>query len=295
LSEEHVATASTGVIGRLLPMEKIRSGLTGLEPRIDGGPDFARAIMTTDTRSKQHAVRFRRDGREYTVGGCAKGSGMIHPDMATMLSFITTDARLEQAFLQAALGRVADRSYNMVTIDGDTSCDDMVLVLANGAAGGDEIGGGEAGEQFEAALASVAIALSKEIARDGEGASHLIEVVVEHAATARDARLAARAVARSMLTKAAVYGADPNWGRIINAVGYSGAEMVEEKASVFIGQIPVYRNGLPLEFDERQASEQLRRPEVVLRVDLGLGEDGATAWGCDLTEEYVRINADYTT
>ena len=295
LDEAVVVTASTGVIGRPMPMDLVREGVSRIALDPDGGPAFARASMTTDTRPKEHAVRFEHAGVTYTVGGCAKGSGMIHPDMATMLSFITTDAAVEPSLLAATLRRVADRTYNMVTIDGDTSCDDMVLVMANGAAGGDPITGGEAAEHFEAALLAVGTALAKEIARDGEGASKLIEVVVEGAQSDGDARLAARSVAGSMLTKCAVYGNDPNWGRIMNAVGYSGAEMVEERASVYIGDVVVYRNGLPAPFDAAAASDRLRQPEVLLRVDLGLGDGRATAWGCDLTAEYVHINADYTT
>lgn len=295
IPEGEVATGSTGVIGRLMPMDRVREGFASIALTSDGGAQFARAIMTTDLRSKEHAVRFEHGGRTYTVGGCAKGSGMIHPNMATMLSFVTTDAPVEAAFLDAVLRRVADRTYNMVTVDGDTSCDDMVLLMANGAAGGEPIRDGEGGDVFEGALFEVCRHLAREIARDGEGASKLIEVTVETAATEDDARKAALAVAGSMLTKAAVKGSDPNWGRIMNAVGYSGADMVEERACVYIDDIQVYREGLPVPFDEKAASARMSQPEVRLRVTLGLGDGAATAWGCDLTEEYVRINADYTT
>lgn len=293
--EQEVATGSTGVIGRLMPMDGVREGVASMNVSADGGAVFARAIMTTDLRPKELAVRFEFGGRSYTVGGCAKGSGMIHPNMATMLSFVTTDAAVESSFLDAALRRVADRTYNMVTVDGDTSCDDMVVLMANGAAGGDPITETNGGDAFEAALFEVCRHLAREIARDGEGASKLIEVTVETAASDEDARKAALAVAGSMLLKSAVKGSDPNWGRIMNAVGYSGAEMAEESACVYIDDILVYRDGLPIPFDEKAASERMAQPEVRLRVTLGLGAGSATGWGCDLTEEYVRINADYTT
>ena len=294
---EEVLVYSTGVIMEPLPVERIVDALPAAQSALRADHWFAaaNAIMTTDTVPKGASRRVTVDGVPVMVTGIAKGAGMIHPNMATMLSFVTTDASVETSFLDAALRRVADRTYNMVTVDGDTSCDDMVVLMANGAAGGEPINEGEGGDAFEAALFEVCRHLAREIARDGEGASKLIEVTVETAASDEDARRAALAVAGSMLLKSAVKGSDPNWGRIMNAVGYSGAEMVEESACVYIDDIMVYRDGLPIPFDAKAASARMAQPEVRLRVTLGLGDGSATGWGCDLTEEYVRINADYTT
>jgi glutamate N-acetyltransferase/amino-acid N-acetyltransferase len=298
LAPEDVAVASTGVTGWRLPMDRIREAMRHILPTTDGGDAFAHAIMTTDTVAKQAAVQFEHDGVLYSVGGCAKGSGMIHPNMATMLSFLTTDAAVEPRFLQSVLSDAVEVSYNMMTIDGDTSPEDLVLLLANGAAAN---GAGaidehhDAAPVFRAAVEHVAIALARKLARDGEGASKLIEVRVDGAASLADARLAAKEVAGSSLVKTAVYGNDPNWGRILVAAGNSGAQILEEKVSLAIQDTEVYRNGEPLPFDEAAVSNALRQPEVRFRIDLGLGDATATAWGCDLTPDYVRINAEYTT
>jgi glutamate N-acetyltransferase/amino-acid N-acetyltransferase len=293
---DDVAVCSTGVIGRPLPMELIREWLPRVELRPDGGFDLARAIMTTDTRPKHIAAAVEVDGRRYTVGGIAKGSGMIHPDMATMFGFLTTDAPLTPAFCDAVLRRVVDRSFNMVSVDNDTSTSDTVLLLANGAAGGAVIDEGRpAAAAFESALDAVARHLAREIARDGEGASKLIEVRITGAATPEEARAAARTITASPLMKAAVYGNDPNWGRVMMAIGRSGARIDLDRAAVRIGEMVMYAQGRPHEPDGAQVRRALAGPEVLIAADLGMGAAAATAWGCDLTEGYVKINAEYTT
>ena len=299
LAPREVVVSSTGVIGWFLPMERIRSALAGLRPSRDGGPDFARAIMTTDTVPKSIAASLSYDNHRYLVGGCAKGSGMIHPQVATMLVFLTTDAPVQPQFLRESLRRAADASFNMMTIDGDTSPNDMVLALANGAAAGpgdEPIGAGHrAAPLVEAALARVCTHLARELARDAEGASKLIDVRVEGAADEADARRAARTVAGSLLVKTAIYGCDPNWGRILTAAGYSGAQVREVACRLYLQGVRVFAGGLPEPFEESALREALASREVSIRLDLGLGVGAATAWGCDLTPEYVRINAEYTT
>ena len=291
-----VLVGSTGVIGRVLPMDRIERGIAAIEVRADGGADFARAIMTTDTRTKESAVRLEADGRVYTVGGAAKGAGMIHPDMATMFAFLTTDAPASPQWLQDTLRTVADRSFNMIDIDMDTSTSDMVLALANGAADGEPVDAGHAAaEALTHALETVAVTLARALARDGEGATTLIEVVVKGASSVADARRAARTVTSSPLVKTMVYGRDPNWGRVLMAAGRSGAAISLEDARVWIGEHGVFDRGEPTAVPEKEISAAMEREEVQIRIDLGMGEASATAWGCDLTEEYVRINADYTT
>jgi glutamate N-acetyltransferase/amino-acid N-acetyltransferase len=293
---EDLAVCSTGVIGRPLPMERIREGLSRIELRPDGGADLARAIMTTDTRPKHLAASVEVDGRTYTTGGIAKGSGMIHPDMATMFGYLTTDAPLTPEFAAAVLRRVVDRSFNMVSVDNDTSTSDTVLLLANGAAGGQPIDAAHpAAGALEAALDAVSAHLAREIARDGEGATKLIEVRITGAATPEEARAAARTITASPLMKAAVYGNDPNWGRVMMAIGRSGARINLDRASVRIGEMVMYAEGRPHEPDGSAVRAALAGPDVLIAADLGLGDAAAIAWGCDLTEGYVKINADYTT
>lgn len=296
IEADGVFIGSTGVIGRLLPMPKLEDGIASLELSPDGGSRFARAILTTDTRTKEAAVRFTVDGVVYHVGGCAKGSGMIHPDMATMFGFITTDAPVDRVWLQAALGLIADSTFNMLDIDMDTSTSDTVLVLANGAAGGEPIGRGHpAAGPLANAIETVARHLTRELARDGEGANTLIEAVVEGAETYEDARRAARTIVSSPLVKTMVTGRDPNWGRVMMAIGRSGANVEQEQVSVWVGPHCVLESGTPTAVDLGAVSAAMDAPEVQLRVDLALGEETATAWGCDLTADYVSINADYTT
>lgn len=291
-----VLVGSTGVIGRPLPMAKIVAGIAAVELRADGGADFARAIMTTDTRPKSRAVRVRAAGRTYTVGGVAKGSGMVHPDMATVFCFLTTDAPVEAAWLQRSLREVADVSINMVDVDMDTSTSDTMLVLASGAAGGEAVRDGHPAEAaLERALEAVSIELARELARDGEGARTLIEVRVSGAESAGDARIAARTVVSSPLVKTMVTGRDPNLGRVMAALGRSGSALEVERISVWIGEHCAFERGAATTLDYAIISRAMDAPEVVIKVDLGLGTHGAVAWGCDLTEEYVKINADYTT
>ncbi len=288
--------ASTGVIGVQMPMDKVRDGLSRMAVTRDGGHDLARAMMTTDTFPKELALEVKGTGLDYTIAGVAKGAGMIHPNMATMLCFLTTDARVEPGFLQASLKRASDISFNMVTIDGDTSPSDTLLLLANGVAGNKTISAGTTEARvFQRALDRVCIELARCIARDGEGAQRLIEVTVEGARTRSDARLAARTIVGSSLVKSAVYGADPNWGRVVAALGRSGADMDENCVDVFLGDVNVMRAGAPQTFDLGRARNVLRGKDVPIHVRLNLGRGSATAWGCDLTPEYVTINSAYTT
>ncbi|MBI2846377.1 MAG: bifunctional glutamate N-acetyltransferase/amino-acid acetyltransferase ArgJ [Chloroflexi bacterium] len=296
IAPEEVLVASTGIIGVELPMGLIRAGLSRIALSTDGGHALARAIMTTDTRPKEVALSVEVGGKEITIGGIAKGAGMIHPNMATMLCFLATDGKVEPNFLDKALREAVDASFNMITVDGDTSTNDMVLILANGLAGNrplkeDSPGAGA----FRDSLKEVCTQLAREIVRDGEGATKLIEVVVEGALTLSDARAAARTVAGSTLLKTAVHGNDPNWGRVIAALGRSGAQIDDSKLVVHINEICVMDGGVPIPFYKDAAVAAMNRPEVSIGIRLNLGNARATAWGCDLTEKYVQINSQYTT
>jgi glutamate N-acetyltransferase/amino-acid N-acetyltransferase len=295
--DEQFAVCSTGVTGVLIPMEKIRAGVPLIIASREGGPDFATAIMTTDTMSKQTAVAVKDGDRVlYTVGGCCKGSGMIHPNMATMLAYVTTDASVERSFMQKVVREVADATFNMVTVDGDTSCSDTLLAMANGAAGGAAIAAGSPeGAQFKAALLEVCTQLSRKLARDGEGASHLVTVSVTGAQDEAIARNVAKTVALSSLVKTAVAGNDPNWGRILVAAGRSGSPVEPTRTTVTLEGEVLFDRGKVLPFDEYALHELMKQEEVVIGIDLGSGSASATAWGCDLTTEYVHINADYRT
>ena len=293
---EEMLVCSTGVIGVELPMSLIAAGIEKIQLSGDGGHDLARAMMTTDTRPKEIAVSFEIDGKQAHIGGVTKGSGMIHPNMATMLAFVTTDAAVEQGFLKSTLSDVADISFNMTTIDGDSSTNDSFIVMANGMVGNQPITeGSSAAETFKQALKEVCIHLAREMARDGEGATRLIVVEVEGARDTADARKAARTVASSNLVKAAVYGADPNWGRLMMALGRSGAEVDEAKVDLFINGVCIMQEGRPIPFHRDAVVALMRSPEVTFGLHLNLGEGRATAWGCDLTEQYVIINSAYTT
>ncbi|MBA7610810.1 Arginine biosynthesis bifunctional protein ArgJ [subsurface metagenome] len=296
VSPEEVLVVSTGVIGLPLPMELIRAGIGQVILSGDGGHELARAIMTTDTLPKETAVAVSVDGSEFIIGGVAKGSGMIHPNLATLLCLLTTDATVDIGFLHLALRKAVDVSFNMVSIDGDTSPNDMVLIMANGLAGNEPIlqGSNQAGA-FQQALDQVCIYLAKRIAGDGEGASKLIEVTVSGAPSIAEARLAARTVVSSPLVKAAIHGGDPNWGRIMAAVGRSGVEVVESKIDLYLGNICVVREGRPVSFSKRELLGVLSDSEVPIGLQLNLGTATATAWGCDLSEEYVTINSQYMT
>ena len=299
VDSEEVLIASTGVIGVELPMNLIRDYTPRIEVRggNDAGLEFAKSIMTTDTHPKQIAVQYESsDGSTVTVGGCAKGAGMIHPNMATMLCFISTDADVEQSFLQATLSEAVTLSFNQIDIDGDQSTNDTVAILANGASGSARVAGGDADSaKFANAVKYVNRYLAIELARDGEGARHLITAVVEGAYSDEDARKAARSVAASLLVRTAVYGRDPNWGRIMMAVGKTGIPLVESEIEIFVNGIQIVAEGKAIAYNVQSVIAALDHPEVELRVDLKCGDGFGEAWGCDLTEEYVVFNSAYTT
>lgn len=294
-----VLVASTGVIGVFMPMDRVKKGIAEACAVVSrpGGHEAALAIMTTDLVEKEIAVEIEMNGHKVRIGGIAKGSGMIHPNMATMLSFITTDAAVSSSCLQKMLKKAVDQSFNMISVDRDTSTNDMVAVLANGLSGNPLIDEEDSPgyTQFAEALNYVCITLAKKVARDGEGATRMIEVQVENAPDEYSARLIARSVTASNLTKAAVYGEDANWGRVICAAGYSGAAFDPARVDIFLGSLQVAQNGMGLLFNEELARVQLQQDPVVIRLDLKSGSSGAIAWGCDLSYEYVRINAAYRT
>ena len=292
---EDMAVSSTGLIGVELPMGLIRNAVGKVELTRDGGHDFARSIMTTDTVSKEIAVSFPVGDATVTVAGCCKGSGMIHPNMATMLAYLTTDAEVDAAFLQETLSEVVDATFNMVDIDGDTSTNDTVLLFANGASGAAAAKGTPQGEAFAAALLQVCTHLSREMVKDGEGATKLIEVTVDGAESVEDARLAARSVASSILVKTAIHGNDPNWGRIMMAVGKSGAEVVENKITLHVNDICIMEAGLPVPYLRESLVASMHGDEVRIRVSLNQGNGVAVGWGCNMSEEFVTFNSAYTT
>ena len=296
VDSEEVLIGSTGLIGVELPMALVRQNLGNIALSDDGGNRFARSIMTTDTHPKEVAVLTQIQGREIVIGGCAKGSGMIHPNMATMLSFITTDAAVEPSFLRQALKNAVDASFNMIDVDGDQSTNDTVIVLANGRAGGAEISGGApSGDDFQEALTYVCVELAKEMARDGEGATHLIEVTVEGARTLDEARLAARKIVSSLLVKAMIYGRDPNWGRVMMALGNSGIEFEESDVDIFVNEIHIVHEGMSIAYLKDAVVSSMSDEEVRIKVSVGSGPGAASAWGCDLTEGYVIENSAYST
>ena len=295
IAQEEVLVASTGVIGKPLPMERIRDGIGKIKLAPDNGHELSRAMMTTDTRPKEIALEVNAGEGRFTLGGVAKGAGMISPDLATMLCFIATDAVVKIDFLERSLKKAADSSFNMLSIDGETSPSDCVFLLASGEAKNTEIGSRN-GKIFQDALTELSTHLAKSIARDGEGATRLIEVTVEGAADQADARRAAKTIVGSPLVKAAVYGNDPNWGRIAAALGRSGAAVTEQRLDIYLNDICVMKQGLPAPFDPEQMRLSLARAEsVLIKARLNLGEGRATAWGCDLSPEYVRINSEYMT
>ena len=297
VSPEAVLVASTGVIGKRLPMDLIKTGIKRIRISRDGGHKLARAIMTTDTVPKEAAVAVNTEDGEFIIGGAAKGSGMLHPNLATFLCFLTTDAAVGPDFLKHALRRAADVSFNMVSIDGDTSTNDMVLIMADGMADDKRTisPGSQQAETFQSALNQLCIHLAKSIARDGEGATQLIEVNVSGASSFTDAVLVARTIAGSPLVKTAVHGNDPNWGRIMAAAGRSGVEVMESRIDLSIGGICLVKAGRPLSFNETEVVRVLGGSEVAINLELNLGTAKATAWGCDLSREYVTINSEYAT
>lgn len=307
ISPEDVIVASTGVIGQPLPIEPIAAALPELANALSkaGESEAAKAIMTTDTHEKQIAYEFTCGGKRCTIGGMAKGSGMIHPNMATMLVFLTTDAAIEASLLKKALSELIDDTFNMVSVDGDTSTNDMVSVMANGMAGNalvtDESSADYAA--FKDALYAILASLSREIAKDGEGATKLLVCQVENAPTKACARAVAKSVITSSLFKCAVFGEDANWGRVLCAVGYTQVakeddfeiEKVNVTLSSEFGDMTVCENGAGVDFSEEKAAKILKSDEITVTVDLGLGAFAATAWGCDLSYDYVKINGDYRT
>lgn len=302
IPEESVLVGSTGVIGMQLPIDRIVKGVEQLAKAksadLKAGTNAAKAIMTTDTVKKEIAVAVEIGGKLVTVGGMCKGSGMIHPNMCTMLGYVTTDAAISKELLTKALKEDVKDTYNMVSVDGDTSTNDTVLLLANGLAGNPEIT--EENEDYKIfvqALNSVNTYLAKAIAGDGEGCTALFEVKVVGARTKEEAVTLSKSVVTSSLTKAAIYGHDANWGRILCALGYSGAEFDPEKVDLFFesraGKLQIIENGVACDYSEEEATKILSEPEVTAIADMKMGDAHATAWGCDLTYEYVKINADY--
>lgn len=300
IEPEEVAVASTGVIGVELPVDVILNAIPKVKLLADNSEAAAKAIMTTDTTPKSATVEVEIDGHKVIVGGICKGSGMIHPKMGTMLAFITTDCAIDQQMLQKALIANTNVTFNRVSVDGDASTNDTCLVLANGLAGNPEITSeGEAYETFKAALKEVMQSLAIQIASDGEGASHLISVKVTGAATEEEAEIIGMSVVSSSLTKAAIFGADANWGRVLCAMGYSDARFDPEKVDIafasYAGVLPVYEKGQAVPFSEERAKQILSQGAIDILINLHEGDASATCWGCDLTYDYVRINGDYRT
>ena len=300
INKDDVIVASTGVIGQKLNITPIANGMETLTASLSesGDEEAAKAIMTTDTVMKKIAVEFEIDGTTCRLGGIAKGSGMIHPNMATMLVFITTDTAISAAMLQKALSHDVQKTFNMLSVDGDTSTNDMVAIMANGLAGNKEITAeGPAFDTFMQALNTVTISLCRSIAGDGEGATKLLECDVTGAADENTASVVAKSVITSSLLKAAMFGADANWGRVLCAIGYSGADLDVNKVDVAFqsakGLLPVCKNGAGVDFSEEFAKEVLLEKEITILVNLNSGDAKATAWGCDLTYDYVKINGDY--
>ena len=302
LQAEQVLTASTGVIGKQLPMDVMKKGIETMVPMLSdtkaAGTLAAEAIMTTDTVKKEIAVELELGGKKVTIGGMCKGSGMIHPNMCTMLAFVTTDAVISKELLMKAVKEDVVDTFNMISVDGDTSTNDTLLVMANGMAENPEIKEGTPEyEEFKAALHYINESLAKMMAGDGEGATALFETKVIGADTKEHARILSKSVICSSLTKAAIYGHDANWGRILCALGYSGVQFDPEKIELFFesksGRIQIYKDGVATDYSEEEASKILADPEVTVLVDMKMGNETATAWGCDLTYDYVKINADY--
>lgn len=302
IKADSVLVASTGVIGMQLPMDRIEAGIRAMAPELKGdlesGTKASKAIMTTDTKHKEAAVQVILGGMSVTIGGMCKGSGMIHPNMCTMLSFITTDAAISKELLQEALSEDIKDTYNMISVDGDTSTNDTVLLLASGLAGNPEIT--EKNEDYKAfceALNYINETLAKKMAGDGEGCTALFEVKIKGAQTKEQAKILAKSVITSSLTKAAVFGHDANWGRILCAMGYSGADFDPEQVDLYFesaaGKLQIIKDGVAVEYSEEQATKILSQQEVTAIADIKMGTEEAAAWGCDLTFDYVKINADY--
>ncbi len=299
IEDHEVIVSSTGIIGQYLPMGKIAAGIENAVAKlsVEGYEDTVLAIMTTDTFAKTCTYEFSLGGKTVRIAGIAKGAGMIHPNMATMLAYITTDAAIVPAVLQNALSKANDLSFNMITVDGDTSTNDTVAVLANGLAGNDTIDSEQHPDyqQFFAALKQVCIFLAKKVVEDGEGATKLLEIQVKNAQNWEDAKTAAMAVAKSPLVKTAFFGEDPNWGRILCAVGYSGAQVIPEKISLAIGGVQIVKEGMGCDYPADSLKKVMADREIIVTVDLAAGNADAVVWTCDLSYEYVKINGEYHT
>lgn len=302
VSYDSVAVASTGVIGMQLPVDKLVAGVKAMSKTLDSslvaGTDASKAIMTTDTVNKEIAVTFTVGDKKVTLGGMSKGSGMIHPNMCTMLAFLTTDIAIDKKLMQEALREVVTDTFNMITVDGDTSTNDTLLIMANGLAGNEKIvDKDENYDKFKEALFFVCEFLARKMASDGEGATKLFEAKVVNAKSKEDARTLSKAIVGSNLSKAAIYGCDANFGRFLCAMGYSGAQFDQNDVELFFeskaGRMQVFDKGTPLDFDEEFAVKIMKEDEVTVFVDMHEGDAYATAWGCDLTYDYVKINADY--
>ena len=302
VSYDSVAVASTGVIGMQLPVDKLVAGVKAMSKTLDSslvaGTDASKAIMTTDTVNKEIAVTFTVGDRKVTLGGMSKGSGMIHPNMCTMLAFLTTDIAIDKKLMQETLREVVKDTFNMITVDGDTSTNDTLLIMANGLAGNEKIvDKDENYDKFKEALFFVCEFLARKMASDGEGATKLFEAKVVNAKSKEDARTLSKAIVGSNLSKAAIYGCDANFGRFLCAMGYSGAQFDQNDVELFFeskaGRLQVFDKGNPLDFDEEFALKIMKEDEVTVFVDMHEGDAYATAWGCDLTYDYVKINADY--
>lgn len=298
IAADDVIVGSTGVIGVTLPMDKIKAGITAAVPELssDGSEAAANAIITTDTYIKSLTTEIMVGGKEVRIGAIAKGAGMIQPNMATMLCFITTDANIEKTCLQQALSSIVEKSFNMISVDGDMSTNDMVIVLANGQAGNKQITKDNSDYAvFYNALSELCREMAKKVAADGEGATKFITVNIHHAETFEAAKKAGMAVANSPLVKTAFFGQDPNWGRVICAVGYSGANMIPEQTIVKFGGITIYKNGTGVDFDKDALQKVMAAHDIIIDIDLNMGDTDATVWTCDLSYEYVKINGEYHT
>lgn len=296
IKESDVLVSSTGIIGKKLPMDKIKAGIEKLLPRggINGSRKVAEAIMTTDTLPKEVAVTIKVGGEKITVGAVAKGAGMVSPHLATMLSFITTDALITPAALSYVLRKSVETSFNMITIDGDMSTNDMVVILANGLAGNKEITMKDL-VKFQDAITFVTSSLAKMIVKNAEGATKFVTVKVKNAPNLNAAKMASLAIAKSNLVKAALYGCDPNWGRIISALGSSGININSKKIDIYIGGVIVAQNGVMTEFNSQMVKKKMTQRAFTILIDIKIGNEEATAWMCDLSEDYVRINSSYST
>ncbi|OFI48940.1 bifunctional ornithine acetyltransferase/N-acetylglutamate synthase [Floricoccus tropicus] len=291
-----VAVASTGIIGQALPMDKIEQGICDLSKNPENVHGFEKAILTTDTKEKMITITDTIGGKEVVISACSKGSGMIHPNMATMLGFVTTDINIDSALLQEILSELTEVTFNQITVDGDTSTNDTVLIMANGLAKNNLIVKESTDYQLVKDLFKFVLTfLAKEIARDGEGATKLIEVTVEGANSSQDARMLAKSVVGSMLVKSAIFGHDPNWGRILCSLGYSGISFNPEDVNIELAEIPVFKSGQPIDFDHKKMQKALVVDEIKIAVQVGSGRHTGKAWGCDLTYDYVKINALYHT